>query len=98
MKVGIGYCNKRDAFDSGKTTASEAARGGNLDRHDLVLAFCSGQLDHKEFFRGIGEIVGDTPIIGGSAIGIITNDDLSYEDGCKPILSHFDFYLLIAPH
>lgn len=79
MKVGIGYCTKRDAFDSGKTAASDAAHGGNLDRYDLVLAFCSGQLNHKEFFRGIEEIVEDTPIIGGSAIGIITNDDLSYE-------------------
>jgi len=79
MKVGIGYCNERDAFHSGRTTASDAARGGNLDRHDLVLAFCSGQLDHKQFFRGIDEIVKGTPIIGGSAIGIITNDDLSYE-------------------
>lgn len=79
MKVGIGYCNKRDAFDSGKTTASDAVQSGNLDRYELVLAFCSGQLDHKEFFRGIKEIVKDTPIIGGSAIGIITNDNLSYE-------------------
>ncbi len=79
MKVGMGYCNKRDAFHSGRTTASDAARSGNLDRHDLVLAFCSGRLDHNQFFRGIDDIVKGTPIIGGSAIGIITNDDLSYE-------------------
>lgn len=79
MKVGIGYCNKRDAFDSGRTAASEAARGGNINKPDLTLAFCSGQLDHEEFLRGIKETVGDTPVIGGSTIGIITKDDLSYK-------------------
>ncbi len=79
MKVGIGYCNKRDAFDSGRTAASDAARGGNINKPDLTLAFCSGQLDHEEFLRGIKEAVGDTPVIGGSTIGIITNDDLSYK-------------------
>ena len=79
MKVGIGYCNKRDAFDSGRTAASEAARGGNINKPDLAIAFCSGQLDHEEFLRGIKETVGDTPVIGGSTIGIITNDDLSYK-------------------
>ncbi|MCK4792546.1 MAG: FIST C-terminal domain-containing protein [Desulfobacteraceae bacterium] len=79
MKVGIGYCNKRDAFDSGRTAASDAARGGNINKPDLTLAFCSGQLDHEEFLRGIKEAVGDTPVIGGSTIGIITKDDLSYK-------------------
>lgn len=79
MKVGIGYCNKRDAFDSGRTVASDAARGGNINKPDLTLAFCSGQLDHEEFLRGIKETVGDTPVIGGSTIGIITKDDLSYK-------------------
>lgn len=79
MKVGIGYCNKRDAFDSGRTAASDAARGGNINKPDLAIAFCSGQLDHKEFLRGIKETVEDTPVIGGSATGIITNDDMSYK-------------------
>ena len=81
MKVGIGYCNKRDAFDSGRTAVSDAARGGNINnKPDLSIAFCSGQLDHEEFLRGIKETIGDTPVIGGSTIGIITNDDLSCKD------------------
>lgn len=79
MKVGVGYCNKRDAFDSGRTAANVAARGGHIKRPALALAFCSGQLDQKEFFRGVKETVGDTPVIGGSTIGMITNDDLSYK-------------------
>ena len=79
MKVGIKYCNERDAFDSGITVASDAARGGNINKPDLAIAFCSGKLDHEEFLRGIKETIEDTPVIGGSTIGIITNDDLSYE-------------------
>lgn len=79
MKIGIGYCNKPNAFDAGKTAASDAVHGANINQADLSIAFCSGQLDHEEFFRGVKEGVGDSPIIGGSAIGIITNDDISYE-------------------
>ncbi|MBU4264354.1 MAG: FIST C-terminal domain-containing protein [Proteobacteria bacterium] len=78
MKVGIGYCNNRDAFYSGRSAASNATRSGDINRHDLAIAFCSGQLDHEEFLRGIKEIVGDTPVIGGSSIGVITNNELSY--------------------
>ena len=79
MRVGIGYCNKREAFDSGKTAASDAVRGGAINKPHLALAFCSGQLDHQEFLRGVKDTIGETPIIGGSTIGIITNDDLSYK-------------------
>ena len=43
------------------------------------MAFCHGELDHTDFFNGVKSIVGETPIIGGSAIGIITNVDLSYD-------------------
>jgi len=47
-----------------------------------VFAFCHGTLDHDRFFGGLRSVVGDkVPIIGGSAIGIITNDCLSYK-GC----------------
>lgn len=79
MKAGVGYSNKRDAFDSGRTAAGAAVSNGNINKSDLAIAFCSGQLDHKEFLRGIKNTIGDTPVIGGSAIGIITNDNLSYK-------------------
>ena len=80
MKVGIGYCNKKDAFLSGKNVAERAIKNGALFRCDFVIAFCSGQLDHDGFFKGIQSVVGtEVPVIGGSAIGVITNDYLSYE-------------------
>jgi len=80
MNVGIGYCNKKDAFVSGKTVAEIALERGNVNRPDIVFAFCSGQLDHDEFFGGLQSVLGnEVPIIGGSAIGIMSNDNLSYE-------------------
>ena len=82
MKIGIGYCNEKEAFSSGKKVAKNALKNGNIHRPDFVFAFCNGQLDHEEFFRGLRSVVGnEVPIVGGSAIGIITNDYLSY-DGC----------------
>ena len=78
MKVGVGYCNNRDAFCAGRSGVTDAIRRGAIDRPDLVMAFCSGQLEHEAFLQGINEIVGETPVIGGDSIGIITNHDLSY--------------------
>ncbi len=81
MNVGIGYCNEKDAFISGKRVAETALERGNINRPDIVFAFCSGQLDHDEFFGGLQSVLGnEVPITGGSAVGIITNDTLSYED------------------
>ena len=80
MKVGIGYSNQKDGFLSGMAVAKNAIEKGNIQSPDLVFAFCGGQVDHEDYFRGLQNVVGDqVPIIGGSALGIITNELLSYE-------------------
>jgi hypothetical protein len=80
MKTGIGYFNNHDAFLAGKRVAENAIKNGNITQAGLVIAFCSGALDHEKFFNGLQAVVGkNVPIIGGSAIGIITNDDISYD-------------------
>ena len=80
MKVGTAYCNEKDALSSGKRVAENAIENGNIHRPDFVFAFCNARLDHDAFFKGVQSVVGNNmPIIGGSAIGIITNDDLSYK-------------------
>ncbi len=81
MKAGTGYSHKKDAFSAGREAAENAVRSQGLDRADLVLAFRRGHADHDEFFKGIMSITGkNTPILGGSAIGIITNNELSYRE------------------
>ena len=79
MKVGIGYCNKPDAYNSGRKVATDAVKNGSLYDPSIAIAFCSGQLDHEEFLRGIKGTT-NIPVIGGSTIGIITKDNLSYND------------------
>ena len=80
MKVGIGYSNDQDAYQLGKTVAETALNDGKITSPSIVIAFCSGRLDHEAYFNGLRALVGNkTPIIGGSTIGVITNDHLSYE-------------------
>jgi len=79
-QVVVGYCNERDAFSAGKTLAESTLKDSPIERVDLVLAFCAGTLEPYDFFEGLRSVVGEkAPIIGGSAIGIITNHDLSYQ-------------------
>jgi hypothetical protein len=78
MRVGIGSSNTREAFQSGKSAVRDAVRAGNIHAPGLAVAFCGGQVNHREFLRGIRESVGEIPVIGGSTTGIITGDALSY--------------------
>ncbi|MDX9746675.1 MAG: FIST N-terminal domain-containing protein [Syntrophales bacterium] len=80
MKVGIGYTNNHDSFVSGKIAAEAALAGGKIEKPAFILAFSHHQVDAEAFFRGLRTVVGaEPPIIGGSAVGVITNDVVSYE-------------------
>ena len=80
MKVGGGYSTERSSFTAGVKAAENAIKDGKITRPDFLIAFCGGKLDINAFFKGIQNIVGTIPpIVGGSAIGIITNDHLSYD-------------------
>ncbi len=79
MRVGVGFVNAPDPFDAGRHAAAEALRNGGVLAPDLVLAFCGGALDAESFYAGVRAAVGPgAPILGGSAIGVITQDQLSY--------------------
>ena len=81
MNVGVGYSNNNSPYSLGKEVAENAMKHGRIGTPALVIAFCSGRVDHDAYFRGLQSVVGkEVPIIGGSTIGIITNDHLSYED------------------
>jgi hypothetical protein len=80
LKVGVGYDNRQNAVSLGKRVAENALRNGGIDAPSLGIAFCSGQVDHERYLQGLQTVLGNQiPIIGGSAIGIISNDSLSYE-------------------
>jgi len=80
MNVGTGFYSHQNAYESGKQAIQQALHHGSIETPDLVLAFCSGEVDAQAFYQGMRSTLGDsTPIIGGSALGIITNDHLAYE-------------------
>lgn len=80
MKVGIGYSNEIDGLEAGKIVAENALKNGKIENPHIVITFCGGQVDHNQYFEGLKTVLGgDIPIIGGSAIGTITNNNLSYE-------------------
>ncbi|HDM78008.1 MAG TPA: hypothetical protein ENG51_16325 [Deltaproteobacteria bacterium] len=80
MKVGIGYCNEEDVFLSGMKAARGALEEAGTRNPVLAFAFCSGGLDAEVFFKGLQSTLGENiPIVGGSAIGIITNSNISYK-------------------
>ncbi len=79
MKIGTGYFNHPNAFMCGEKVAEKMIAGGGLDRPDLVMAFCSGNLASEKYVEGLRSVLGEeAPIIGGSAIGVITDTILSY--------------------
>jgi len=81
MKVGVGYSNTKNSFASGKIAAEAAIAGGLIENPALILAFCHNQVNAEDFLRGLRSVAGsEAPIVGGSAIGIITNDIVSYDD------------------
>jgi small ligand-binding sensory domain FIST len=80
MQAGIGYCTEKSSYDAGTLATRNALEKGKEVRPDLLIAFCSGKINPDEFYRGIRDTVGPNPaIIGGTSIGIITNDHISYD-------------------
>ena len=80
MKAGIGYSNEQDAYRLGQKVAENAIKNGRIEKPSIIITFCSGRVDHEAYFKGLQTLVGNkAPIIGGSAVGIITNEQLSYE-------------------
>ena len=80
MKAGVGYANEANAFEAGRRAAGDAVRAAAADRLDLILAFAGGQVDAEAFHAGVRAAAGPrAPILGGSAIGVVTGEQLSYQ-------------------
>lgn len=81
IKVGIGFAKDMGSYNAGVISAQKAINNGGIKESTLVIAFCSNAINHESFFAGIQAAVGSNAnIIGGSAVGVITNDDLVYSE------------------
>ena len=78
LSIGVGYSNKSDSFQAGVHAATEALNK-LTDKPTFVLLFCSGKHDAHHMLRGVRQVTGNTPLLGGAALGVFTNTQLSYE-------------------
>jgi len=78
-RTGIGYSNKTDSFLAGTEAAKIAMNAFEGMQANLVLTFCSGKHDPHLFLKGVRHITNNAPLIGGAAMGVFTNTELSYE-------------------
>jgi hypothetical protein len=78
VRSGVGYTDTTDSFEAGRSCAEKAMANGSLERSDFTVAFCGGNHDPIDFLKAVREVVGDSTLIGGTAVGVITNEKASY--------------------
>ena len=77
-QVGVGSSNKTNSKEAAREAANIALSSIGKNP-DFALVFCSGKHDPYEFMEGVTAVFGDIKMVGGSALGIITDDFLGYE-------------------
>lgn len=78
-QTGTGFSNKTDSFLAGKESSSNAIAQIASAPISQVIIFCSGRHDPHQFLAGVRYNTGEAPLIGGAAMGIFTNKEISYE-------------------
>jgi len=80
MQVGVGYSENPDTVKAGVQAAQNALRQGGRDRPcDLLLLFATARHDARILRDAVASVVGaSVPIVGGGAVGAITNDQFGY--------------------
>jgi hypothetical protein len=95
-KTGTGYSQKEDSYEAGIEIANTAIKNSELLEHTLFLLFASPHHTTENLVNGVRSVLGDKPtIIGGTTIGVLTNDFLSYTGwlgGGAFISSDFSFF------
>ncbi len=77
-KTGIGFSGKPDSFSAGVESSAIAVAQLDSSPPSLIIIFCCGKHDPEQFLAGVRSVTGNTPLVGGAAIGVFTNKELSY--------------------
>ncbi len=79
-RAGTAYVDAPGSRDAGAAAAREALEAAGLEAADLAFCFHHGRHDPAEVLAGVrAELGSDVRILGGTAMGIITNSGVSYE-------------------
>lgn len=79
-RAGVGFSEQATSREAGAEAAQAAFTQGALEECDLALMFATSKHDPVAFRDGVRSVVGpDARLIGGSAVGVITNDKMGYD-------------------
>lgn len=75
----LGASREPDSFLAGQQAAMRiTSQMGTNDSAGWIMAFCGGRHDPDAVLKGIRTHLGQIPVFGGSAVGTITNHEISY--------------------
>jgi hypothetical protein len=78
--AGVGYSDDPRSYEAGVEAATQAVATAGANRCDLVLLFSTPKQDPAALRDGVRSVVGaQAKLIGGYAVGVITNDRLGYD-------------------
>jgi small ligand-binding sensory domain FIST len=78
--VGVGFSDLSDSFAAGVAAARAALHRAGTGACDLAWLFATSKHDAARLRDGVRSVIGARPrLVGGYAVGIITNDALGYE-------------------
>lgn len=78
-KIGVAHSNRTNTAAAAIEAATNALEKAGIEKPDFALIFCSGKHNPQVFLANIRSVLGEIPMIGGSSIGIITEDFIGYE-------------------
>jgi hypothetical protein len=88
-KAATAYSEVSDSFQAGVQLATNV-RAALPGRVDAAVMMSTSKQDPKRLLEGVRSVLGDVPVYGGYAVGVITNDQLGYE-GYQSGLAAFSF-------
>jgi hypothetical protein len=71
LAVGAGTCGLIDAFEAGKSAATDAVAQLRGAEPSLILVFCTPRFDLPALLAGIRSVTGSTLLVGGTGSGEI---------------------------
>lgn len=75
----LGASRDTDSFQAGRQAARRITdKMGTNDSAGWVMAFCGGRHDPEAVLKGLRTHLGPIPVLGGAAVGTITNRRISY--------------------
>lgn len=75
----LGANRNTDSFLAGQQAAKRIMdKMGTKDSAGWIMAFCGGRHDPEAVLKGLRTHLGPIPVLGGAAIGTITNQEISY--------------------